>query len=664
MGGRGNGDGFTVCESVSLMKTLEGDLEDFLRAAREVVQERSWPVTGRVITDAHQVLSDPMANDDACAISPDRKHVTLSRTWSQMVLGFDETADAIAKHMFEKFYEPGSPWRGAVLELSWHQLYLGDLDSDFGIGDARLMSAGEPIDTPTFSPDGQSIAFFEGRIFSCLWVLDMVSGTRRCLGTPPPNFSCDRGRLSYSSDGCWLLIAYATPGWGDFRLIDLNDGRIIRLPHHEWRDAAWFPAASPSTLITIEQEDSGLALGTFDLSTGTSERIGKVAQITDLPLDWTQSSVSEDGRFLLGLTHGGRTVADRESFGIRPHVGLIDLDSNQLEVPLPLDCKTTGAEFEYGDPRWVNESRGSGPTRIADSLLELGTAMDSPHEPDPELAERFRNLQDAFMVASDLAMPATSFLQEAVVFGQAANARDRDNQPVRNWRLALAQARLADFQHDGEQRQRSLRVAVSEGREIAHGTPIWYGADRLLDLWESGRTGGESLAASWRVAMKVKPVGPRQLPPIEDPWWQECRISHLELSDDDPHSLFEAAGAIHDHCLETGNSTPRLNGMGDLAWRLSEMEMTGASRDIIEYLGQFLGGVGLGFEKTGELQRALLWMERALSVMQGVGYPNPHLPRNDYYESLAARRLYVFGQNLLMEGREEQAKKKKGFFRR
>lgn len=145
---------------------------------------------------------------------------------------------------------------------------------------------------------------------------------------------------------------------------------VVPLPSRYF-SATWHSQAGPNHLLAVELQEPWLHLQLLDLSSGAAEELGVVEPITDAPLALSQCGVSEDGRYLLGISQAGWTQARLTEYGASQHATVIDLES--MAVDLPLQRYTTFSSLQLASMRAADRTGDSSDT----SRKLLGTVKPS-----------------------------------------------------------------------------------------------------------------------------------------------------------------------------------------------------------------------------------------------------------------------------------------------
>lgn len=120
-----------------------------------------------------------------------------------------------------------------------------------GSGGRLVRSTGPRASAPVWSPDGSRIAWLEteesgpDRFRGTVWAMDADGGSVGRLATWTERPFFHPRSLAWSSDGRWMAMEGGTPGDYGFRtdiyLVDLDDGRLVRVTAGDGRSPAFFP---------------------------------------------------------------------------------------------------------------------------------------------------------------------------------------------------------------------------------------------------------------------------------------------------------------------------------------------------------------------------------------------------------------------------------------
>lgn len=163
--------------------------------------------------------------------------------------------------------------------------------------------------------------------------------------------------------------------------------------------------------------------------------------------------MSDDGRFLLGVSHTGWTQQRMNMDRVPAHAAVVDLTDLSVDLPMPLTYRTPGVEREHASPCWIRHQRHHGQVDVADDLLVRATPAVVPPDDAGERQQRASN----FRALSEACARAQQKLQqpgwphaEVMVYRNAAEQEQRGQMG------AAAQQRPAGEQVGATPRRRGL----------------------------------------------------------------------------------------------------------------------------------------------------------------------------------------------------------------
>ena len=189
--------------------------------------------------------------------------------------GLRITAHRIADQIYEKLTgQPGvAATRIAYITASGRgsnqtvTLRVSDAD---GYNPQTIVSSGEPLMSPAWSPDGRRLAYvsFENRR-SSIYVQDLASGRRDLVASYPGINSSP----AFSPDGQRLAMTLSKDGNADVYVLNLMTRELTRLTDHFGIDTE--PAWSPDGRDIIFTSDRGGSPQIYRMSTagGPAERV-------------------------------------------------------------------------------------------------------------------------------------------------------------------------------------------------------------------------------------------------------------------------------------------------------------------------------------------------------------------------------------------------------
>jgi TolB protein len=179
-------------------------------------------------------------------------------------------------------------------------------DSD-GYNPQTIVSSGEPIMSPAWSPDGRRIAYvsFENKR-AAIYVQELASGRRDLVASHPGI----NGSPAFSPDGRKLAMTLSKDGNAEIYVLDLFGRELVRLTEHFGIDTE--PAWSPDGREIIFTSDRGGSPQIYRMPS-----TGGPAQRVSFEGDYNgRASYSPDGRSIVMVTRAGG----------RFRIGMIDLD--------------------------------------------------------------------------------------------------------------------------------------------------------------------------------------------------------------------------------------------------------------------------------------------------------------------------------------------------
>lgn len=185
-------------------------------------------------------------------------------------------------------------------------------DSD-GARPIVLLESREPILGPTWSPDGQHVAYvsFEtGR--PAIFRQELATGKREQL----TNFKGLNSSPAWSPDGNTMAMVLSKDGSPDIYLMDLASKRLTRATRH-WAidtEPAWMPDGK--SLLFTSDRGGKPQIYRYDLRSGNTERL----------------TFDGDYNARARVAQDGRNVAMVHRRDGRFHIALLDLQTNRLHV--------------------------------------------------------------------------------------------------------------------------------------------------------------------------------------------------------------------------------------------------------------------------------------------------------------------------------------------
>ncbi|MCB1733764.1 MAG: Tol-Pal system beta propeller repeat protein TolB [Gammaproteobacteria bacterium] len=201
----------------------------------------------------------------------------------EQLLGYSfpaQTADlrGVAHHISDLVFEKLTGLRGAFnTRIAYitsgkgkgadHSLVVADAD---GYNPKVVLQSDQPLMSPSWSPDGNSLAYvsFEGRKPS-VWIQDVVTGKRRKVA----GHKGINGAPSWSPDGSRLALTLSKDGDPEIYVLDVNSGRLTRLTNNAGIDteAVWAPDGQ--SLVFTSDRSGRPQLYRVAVTGGTAKRI-------------------------------------------------------------------------------------------------------------------------------------------------------------------------------------------------------------------------------------------------------------------------------------------------------------------------------------------------------------------------------------------------------
>ncbi len=180
-----------------------------------------------------------------------------------------------------------------------------------GFNPVRVVSSSEPFLSPTWSPDGKSLAYvsFERKTGPAIFVHNLATVSRNVL----TSFKGINGAPVFSPDGRRLALTLSRSGNPEIYTLDLATNSLTQLTRHFSIDteAAWMPGGN-SIMFTSDRAGKP-QIYALPAGGGTPERVTSTGEYN------SRVNVSYDGR-LLAMVQGNRNVyriavLDRERGG-------------------------------------------------------------------------------------------------------------------------------------------------------------------------------------------------------------------------------------------------------------------------------------------------------------------------------------------------------------
>jgi TolB protein len=189
---------------------------------------------------------------------------------------------------------------------SQYQLMLADSD---GVNARTILQSVNPILSPRWSPDGQTIAyvsFEDGQ--SAIYNQNIRTGERTRLTASTGTSAAP----SWSSDGQRLAMALSAAGNTDIYLYRLSDGDLQRVTEHPAIDTEPRWSADSQSLLFTSDRSGRAQIYRLDLASNQAQRVSFSGRFNArVALDPTSDAIatihdSGDGRYRLALLEKGR----------------------------------------------------------------------------------------------------------------------------------------------------------------------------------------------------------------------------------------------------------------------------------------------------------------------------------------------------------------------
>jgi len=226
------------------------------------------------------------------------------------ILGFKYSATPntirkVAHQISDKIYEALTGQMGAFntniayvsmkrvnRKQSNYHLYIADVD---GANPRELLNSREPIFSPTWSPNGQQLAYvsMQGKKFS-VYIQDVYSGARRQVSSHPGLNSAP----AWSPDGSRLALTLSKDGNPEIYTLQVQGGGLTRLTHNPAIDTEpeWSPDGQ--SIVFTSDRSGGPQLYRMSVNGGNAQRLTFDGNYN------ASAKFSPDGS-QLALLHGG-----------------------------------------------------------------------------------------------------------------------------------------------------------------------------------------------------------------------------------------------------------------------------------------------------------------------------------------------------------------------
>ncbi len=233
---------------------------------------------------------------------------------------------AIAHGISDKVYEQLTGIRGAfstrILYVSaikrggrgefTYRLLISDVD---GANEKVLKESNEPILTPVWAPDGESIAYVSFETTRpAIYKQNLRTGQRQQL----TNFRGLNGAPSFSPDGKKLALVLSKDGSPDIYVMDLATRQLKRVTKHYAIDTepSWMPDGK--SLIYTSDRGGRPQIYQVDLATGYEERLTFDGSYN------ARARVTPDGKGII-MVHRDELRGDF-------HIALMDIKRGTMQV--------------------------------------------------------------------------------------------------------------------------------------------------------------------------------------------------------------------------------------------------------------------------------------------------------------------------------------------
>jgi TolB protein len=196
------------------------------------------------------------------------------------------------------------------------QFQLAVADAD-GYNEQVVLTSGQPLMSPTWSPDGRKLAyvsFEEGS--SKIYLQEVATGRRERVAS----FQGINGAPAFSPDGKKLALTLSQDGNAEIYLLDLKTRALTRVTNHYAIDTE--PTWSKDGRSLVFTSDRGGRPQLYRIAIQNGAPAGSEERITFEGEYNARARFSPDGTKLTLVTGNGREF----------HIGVMDLADNSLRV--------------------------------------------------------------------------------------------------------------------------------------------------------------------------------------------------------------------------------------------------------------------------------------------------------------------------------------------
>ncbi len=232
-------------------------------------------------TDVEYLLIGRVAGDSTMTIEYELFDVfRQTKVLSGRETGPAEDLRMLAHRASDDVYQQLTGVRGAfatrILYVSVQQGYNAPSTYQLTVADADgarsevIYESSEPILSPTWAPDGNTIAYVSFETTRpAVFLHDLTTGTREQL----TNFTGLNGAPAFSPDGNSLALTLSKDGSPDIYVLDLRSRELTRVTRHYAIDTepAWMPDGR--SLLFTSDRGGRPQIYRVDIATGKTERV-------------------------------------------------------------------------------------------------------------------------------------------------------------------------------------------------------------------------------------------------------------------------------------------------------------------------------------------------------------------------------------------------------